>query len=343
VNFCGFCFGFALLFLLLCLQMRLLGLDGLYLNASRVVQHLPVLQSGRVSLALMCPSKGTYYLQSATTFNASDPAHVIGDVLTKSSQNLLTLQVSGNVYVKDPPPTTITTLSKPQFVTPADLGGDYDLLSLSTAQGGCCGGNTNVSARNSCAKNTLFWMGLGVDCQPACYDRVLCSALQSVLTATESDSVSAKQSYDVTTFPTSRLNLCHYGTSNVCVGANDTENVATMRQLWSSTTDMEYTPLATAGYVQQIELWGHTDYPYPIFLQNHHMQVGGFGKVDGTVSNIIESGEYIPSLQQNSTFYASVGDWKETWPALTGKHLACGFLFVVCRFFTCFLLLFLFR
>ena len=170
-------------------EVRLLALDGLYLYPeSRMgdsVRHLTLLQSGRASIAVMCSSEGTYYLQSATTFepiSSSDSSGSssssgssyaeIGDYQTKSSQNLLVLDVFGEYFVMDEPPTDLTSIPRPDYLqqlvlpstyssssstttttssatsTAAASTNDFTVVdssaqvaewSVSTAQGGCCG------------------------------------------------------------------------------------------------------------------------------------------------------------------------------------------------------------
>ena len=182
-------------------------------------------------------------------------------------------------------------------------------MSISTAQGGCC--TSTGTTTNAVCRASWYWLGMGTDCQPACYDKLLCAALQSVLSAPDLDSVPDLQSYSVRRFPTVRNGDCTYSSHD------GYDNHTTS----SSTT-------ATLGTVQAITLWGHSDFPYPIFFQNQRFQVGDFSNADISMSNIIESGEYVLLTQQNSSFYGQVGDFKEMWPALTGG-LYMGFIVIL--------------
>lgn len=68
----------------------------------------------------MCIDTGTYYLQSVSTFDAADRYHVIGNYQTKSTQNLLTIVVSGNNYIMDAPPTDLSSIVRPPSILNAN-------------------------------------------------------------------------------------------------------------------------------------------------------------------------------------------------------------------------------
>lgn len=335
--------------------MRLLALDGVYLNSTRTgpaARHITLLQSGRASIAIMCADEGTYYLQSATTFDTSDPRYIIGDFQTKSSQNLLTLSIVGIKYVMSAPPSDLSIIQRPMRVVSnsgvVHSGYSVDKVSISTAQGGCCGlpttatstdgvssiTSTNSDNTNPC--NAQYWLGMGTDCKPACYGALLCAALQSVLTATQLDHVYTTDAYSVLTFPTSRNGHCGYrsfaGYANMSTNSsssdecfdysthNDAQTIALARQYAPSDTALPTsTPIVTLDNIQELTLWGHADFAYPLFVQNNIMQLGSFMNVDSSVSNIVDSGEYVQHSAQDSTYYALPGDFKETWPALTGE------------------------
>lgn len=336
--------------------MRLLALDGVYLNATRKddsVSHLTLLQSSRASVAIMCDTVGVYYLQTATTFNTSDPHYVIGDYQTKSTQNLLILNITGNNYIMYPPPDDLSTILRPSSVIDAALQGvsseDTEPIDISTAQGGCCVSTavpytTSSSSETKGSCGAQYWLGMGSDCRPACYGKLLCAALHSVLGTEGVDSLNDRDNYTVRSFPTTRIGDCtfssfsNYGltsfdnttssttttitttTTSMCLGlqpqrASDAETIKQARLLTPDAT----TPATYAGALQEITLWGHADFPYPLFLQNQIMQVVSFSNVNRGISNIVDSGEYVLQANQNSSFYAKSGDFKETWPALTGK------------------------
>ena len=332
-------------------------MDGVYLNTTRsgaAARHITLLQSGRASVAVMCPTAGVYYLQTATTFDTASPYHSIGDFTTKSSQNLLILNIDGISYVMSAPPADQSSILRPANLlssSGAVTGGATTAvgkISVSTAQGGCCGlstitrttsnvllrSNANNSDTNPCGAQ--YWFGLGADCKPACYGKFLCSALQSVLSTTQVDHIYDGDSYSVYSFPTVRNGNCdyrsfagyvnqstQYGSSSQCPALaphNDAQIIALSRQYAPSAALSSSTAptIATLGEVQEITLWGHADFAYPIFVQNNILQVGVFSNVDSSVSNIVDSGEYVLQSAQNSSLYAQVGDFKETWPALTG-------------------------
>lgn len=300
----------------------------------------------------MCPATGLYYLQTATTFDTSDPHYIIGDFQTKSTQNLMILNITGNNYIMDPPPADLSSIARPaRIISPAGVvlnrTAEVQQLSLSTAQGGCCGASFSCGAR--------FWLGMGRDCKPACYGPLLCSALHSVLKTTSKDHIYDTDTYNVSTFPTVRNGQCEYRsfsgyvnlsseilTSHHCHGSfgdilrDDTVTVELARQYPTATTSTSITTVDTAaaaataqlraaptvslGAVQEITLWGHSDFPYPIFVQGNILQLASFANVDSSVSNIVDSGEYVLQANQDSKYYARIGDFKEMWPALTGKR-----------------------
>lgn len=287
----------------------------------------------------MCPTAGVFYLQTATTFDTTDPHYTIGDFQTKSSQNLMILNITGNTYIMEPPPTDLSSIARPaRIISPAgtvlNRTAEVQELSLSTAQGGCCGASLSCGAR--------YWLGMGRDCKLACYGPLLCTALHSVLQATSSDHIYDTGTYNVSTFPTVRNGQCEYhsfsGYTNLSSSANprdmcqghdirdDALTVALARQypVVPAAEDSPPTPTVNLGGVQEITLWGHADFPYPLFVQGNIMQLASFANVDASVSNIVDSGEYVLQSDQNSTYYAQPGDFKEIWPSLTGM------LFILC-------------
>jgi hypothetical protein len=89
--------------------------------------------------------------------------------------------------------------------------------------------------------------------------------------------------------------------------------------------------VAHLGAVQEVTLWGHSDFSYPIFVQNQVLQVATFQNVDSSVSNIVDSGEYVFHSSLNGAHYAQAGDFKETWPALTGTMSSLYFALLTRR------------
>ncbi len=282
----------------------------------------------------MCAAEGKYYLQSATTFDTTDPYYTIGDFQTKSSQNLLILNIVGIKYIMGAPPSDLASVRRPAQM----LNNPHtNKLSISTAQGGCCG----ASSDNLHPCNAQYWLGMGPDCKPACYGPLLCAALNSVLSATQLDHVYTSDPYSVRTFPTVRNGQCEYrsfgGYTNLsstvpvideCFGLHahqsnhDALPIELARQFAvDNAISTSTTPSITAQQVTELTLWGHSDFAYPLFVQNHILQVGAFKNVDSSISNIVDSGEYVMQSDQKSVFYAQAGDFKETWPALTGTFL----------------------
>jgi hypothetical protein len=313
-----------------------LALDGIYLNAARTgpsVTHLTLLQSSRASIAISCPSAGTYYLQTATTFDTSDPRYIIGDYQTKSSQNLLVLDITGQVYIMTPPPDDLSSIARPLPLLDDQLrvavpDAPVEALSLSTAQGGCCA-RSDLPGDSAAPCGAQYWLGMGPDCRPACYGKLLCDALQSVLTTSGLDALGDADGYTVRTFPTVRIGNCTYSSFSSyrqsasgppqCLGYGNPSDKDVVTEARAVSGSFESgTPVAHVGAVQELTLWGHADFAYPVFLQNHVLQVASFSNVDRGVSNIVDSGEYALQADQNSSFYAQPGDFKELWPALTG-------------------------
>ena len=240
-----------------------------------------------------------------------------------------------------------------------------------------------MSTATASSGRAEFWLGVGLDCRPACFDVVLCAALYGVdpsaaIALTSSDTVgsgdfvnavltegqlsrgeaSLADGYSVEVFPTVRKRSCAYtsfpgylvynNASSNCatrfvsptevmsrdtgVVSRDAAVIASARDITTpdsydnddSTTSTSST-LATAGLVttegvvQAITIWGHDDFPYPLFIQGKSLQLAAFENVNIGVSNIISAGDYSPSSSIDSAMYAAPGDWKEVWPSLKGK------------------------
>lgn len=351
-------------------DIRLLALDGIYLSESRTgpaVTHLTLLQSSRASIAVMCSEVDTYYFQSATTFDRSNEHFGIGDFQTKSNQNLLTLNIAGAEFIMDAPPTNLSSIPRPAAFddllttsTSSAASIETETWSISTAQGGCCGVTTvGLSVDQLCALDAAaagrttspsFWLGVGADCRPACYEPILCAALYGIDPSGAIAAVSVDQGgggYSLESFPTSRKGACQYasfpgylqynysasGAEAASGGCStsytrtvaDAATVASARNVGQSSavssTVLTAGFVATQGARQVISLYGHEDFPYPLFLQGHAFQIGEFSNVDKSISNIIGRSEYAVTGSIDSSLYAATGDWKEVWPSLTGKSV----------------------
>lgn len=79
-------------------NVKLLAVDGVYLQTARTgdaVTHLTMLQAQRATIAVMCSSAGTYYLQTVGTTDSSYKYSKLGDLEIMSNQNLMFLKVTG--------------------------------------------------------------------------------------------------------------------------------------------------------------------------------------------------------------------------------------------------------
>jgi FtsP/CotA-like multicopper oxidase with cupredoxin domain len=141
-------------------NIRLLALDGVYLSAARsgtYVDHLPMIQAQRASIAVMCDTAGTFLFQTARAASSSDAFfEKISDVEVGSTQVLMILSVSGTSVSMAEPPTDLTTIPKPSYLNdlsaiPISSSSNW---SMAFDQSGCCG--TDITAR--------FWLGMGQDC-----------------------------------------------------------------------------------------------------------------------------------------------------------------------------------
>ncbi|KAJ1421137.1 hypothetical protein B484DRAFT_125133 [Ochromonadaceae sp. CCMP2298] len=199
-------------------------------------------------------------------------------------------------------------------------------LSISTAQGGSGTSTTSTSTSTFTSTSTSFWLGLGTDCRPACFGTVLCAALRvsqigaNIGAAYLDGGKLGTSVYDVRAFPTSLNGHCVYSSGAY---SDDTEeeggkgDALTVALAYNST---QGAGRATAGVVSEITIWGHSDYTYPLFIQGALMQLGGFEGVEDSVANIQSSGEYTSEDSPiNPDIFASTGDFKEVWPALTGR------------------------
>jgi len=333
-------------------DVRLLAVDGIYLSTARTgdsTKHLTLVQSSRASIAVMCASVGTFFLQSATTFNSSNRLSSIGDYQTKSNQVLLILSVKGPKYVMSPPPidlsfwrtassSYLSNLLPDLNATDVTLTGSTSIasLSISTAQGGCCYSHSQQGegiVGNYCMSNsssstttttttTSFWLGMGKDCRPACYSDILCAALTSVATATAATS----SSYSVAKFPTVMNGNCRYSSFTGYCSPPTTPSIAinySSEYINSSSIPILSDPHDDLNVIEdtthEVSIYGHSDYPYPIFIQGQVLQYSSFENIDASITNILSSGSYNPSPDIDANTYAVAGDWRELWPSLTGK------------------------
>eukprot|EP00295_Goniomonas_pacifica_P006374 CAMPEP_0175828336 /NCGR_PEP_ID=MMETSP0107_2-20121207/12752_1 /TAXON_ID=195067 ORGANISM="Goniomonas pacifica, Strain CCMP1869" /NCGR_SAMPLE_ID=MMETSP0107_2 /ASSEMBLY_ACC=CAM_ASM_000203 /LENGTH=267 /DNA_ID=CAMNT_0017141051 /DNA_START=101 /DNA_END=901 /DNA_ORIENTATION=+ len=80
-------------------EMTVLALDGVFLSAPRVQSYIAFAPASRVTVAVMCSSAGTYYMQS-------NPTQRVGDYEALYAQNLVTLVVGSTAPLapRSPPP-----------------------------------------------------------------------------------------------------------------------------------------------------------------------------------------------------------------------------------------------
>jgi hypothetical protein len=269
-------------------DVRLLSLDGIYLNESRTgtnARHLPIIQGSRASIAVMCSTLGTYYLQTATTIDEANPFSNIGEILSKSSQNLLILKIEGQAVIaaeQTEPPMDLSSISRPSYlnslvsndILPLD---NNKIWSIGLEQQGCCpSGNTLTTA-------SKYWLGIGTDCTLPCLTDVACNTLYG-------------PDYSVSYIPSVTASLCSY--SSYLGSASD---------LIKQNLTLTYRHSAVIDETEEVTIWGRdVSVSHPFHLHVNHFQILSY-------DNLIGTGDSIALL------YGNPGDWRDTYPSLPGK------------------------
>lgn len=315
--------------------IRLLGKNGLYYPRSRTgkyVNHLTLLQGERASIALLCPSNGTFYLQSISFINdytrTSTDTQLNGEFLTsgdyqtKSNQVLMILQVSGNS------PDIRTLPEDLSFISTVSSSSTFNQssspLSFSTAQN-----QNNIydssTLSDLCLQNpdnySLFpenineyHVGIGVNCRLPCYDSTLCEALLG------------PNNYLTSLFPTTINGNCSYASSSTnAFGGSllqclSSEITAENFQINGSLPNIyEYNVSFDSNSIA-MEIYGHRDYQYPLFVPGFLSSYQSYEAVNSNISNIVQRDKYsglTPTYSHD--IYESSGDFNELLLPLPGR------------------------
>jgi hypothetical protein len=309
-------------------DLRLLARNGHYFDESRSgesVDHLVLLQGDRASLAVMCPTIGTFYMQSISATEEADKYFSIGDWTTKSIQLIAQIQTFGGFNDNS---SAIEMLMKDLSFLKADIPSEnlleqYELssfdslpqLSFSTAQNsplrvvddGCKSlSKSSVTSLpyGRTAVRSSYQIGAGELCRNPCYDDILCTALFGT------------SNYSTDMFPVTLNAECTFSAIQVWnAGANihdcpSTVNVtAVMEDIWDDqnrwTSDMitELLPgtlvMTATQRLYQLRVFGYASFPYPIYMQNHDMQLVSFENVNPAISNILHRDDYIGRYNYN--------------------------------------------
>jgi FtsP/CotA-like multicopper oxidase with cupredoxin domain len=213
-------------------NMQLLALDGVYLTHSRELKHHPLIQGSRASVAVQCSISGTYYLMSVSTTDEKHPYYPIGSLESKTVQVLVILEVEGQDATPAEGFFDLSGIARPSYLQPfidltsTDNGVGYSASysgynssnntnsnsnssgannassnvpehwSISTAQAGCCG-NNKINKKND---ETLFWLGVGEDCNLPCLSETTCKLLYG-------------EDYSVNNLPSVLAGTCSYTTN----------------------------------------------------------------------------------------------------------------------------------
>ncbi len=143
-------------------DMTLLAMDGVYLTAPRKINFFPMLPSSRASIAILCNSVGTFYLQSFADQNARGN---FVDNEVRFTQNLLTLNVgpsSTNLQGVSATSIALKKISRPSYLN--------DLTNNNTTK------IWEISNDQTKADKDTAWIGMGKDCTITSFGRATDSA-----------------------------------------------------------------------------------------------------------------------------------------------------------------------
>lgn len=344
-------------------SMRLLGRNGYYFDKARkgeAVDHLILLQGDRASLAIMCPTNGTFFLTSLADTRESETYYQVGDWTTKSTQMIAQIQTYGvfndnssaidamfqdlSFLRVDTPITNLLakynvqnaqtlpsfSLSTAQSSAPVQSRIPRDPCALATPQ------TVNTSAypfnQGPTAALSRYTIGVGVNCRNPCYDDVLCTALFG------------NDSYSVNDFTVALNGECGFvATQLFNVGQNPLHCASTINvtqlvvDVWANKTQFDTSSqqqgpqnvsqllpgtisLTTSQRLYRMQLYGHASFPYPIYLQNHDVQVLSFDNVGVQTSNIYQRDEYAPRYNYDmGTYGYQLNDRRDSLLPLQGR------------------------
>ncbi len=141
-------------------DMRLLALDGIYLSRTRsgeYARHIPLVPGSRASIAIMCNQTGVFYLQTVATLDKDNKYYYFGEIDTKSTQNLVILDViESSSTANEPPPTNLSDITRPSYMT--NITNPSQVISIGLDQHG----------------SSSHWIGMGTDCTLPCYSEIEC-------------------------------------------------------------------------------------------------------------------------------------------------------------------------
>ncbi len=164
-------------------DMRLLALDGVYLSKTRTGEygrHIPLVPGSRASIAVMCDEIGTYYIQTVATLDKDNNYYYIGEIDTKSTQNLVTLNVTFSPSLaNEPPPKNLSDITRPSYMN--TIKNPTQVISIGLDQHG----------------SSSHWMGTGIDCTLPCFSATECEKYYG-------------ENYDVSSFSSVYYGHCTY-------------------------------------------------------------------------------------------------------------------------------------
>jgi hypothetical protein len=292
----------------------LLALDGVYLDTPRNssnAKHLILLPGSRATIAVQCPTNGTYYLQTLSSSSTSSIYYSVGTADTKSVQNLLVLNVTGdNIgYMTGGKNLTMHTLTanRPEYIS--DLTSDTSdagvhSFSIGMEQRGAdyssvgdtdahihASGMTGVSTGDP---QSGFWLGLGTDCYLPCFQNVDCRSLYGT-------------QYKADSLPSVKAETCTYGHSALEITSNPS-NVLTYPK--DTTVD--------------ITVWSKYPKAFPLSFASFRFQPINYVAASAGPTSIgaMVAMHTSALLANNMTvfgLYSDLGDWRDTWPALPGR------------------------
>ncbi len=323
--------------------MSLIAKNGVQYQTPRTgtyIRHLTLFPSETASILLMCPTAGTYYLQtssfiSANTSTASSGLGQIGDYQLKSSQLLLILNITGDFFVMDDPPSDFSFIpnSIPDQGTSQYLNSNSSVyapeglnsidLSISTIQDRPLPSGNSLSQASNCyqlndsnadllpfGSDAEYLLGMGIDCQLPCYDDILCTALYG------------SSNFQLDQFPTVLNHECFYASSSKDqvgtngINCNNSIN-ATNDPIQDSypgiyrllkAYDINY--LQDNTLLVNLEIYGHRDFQYPMFFQSQFSQYHSFENVNLNIANIILRDDYYPLNSLSPSYYYQTNDWQ---------------------------------
>jgi FtsP/CotA-like multicopper oxidase with cupredoxin domain len=259
-------------------DVRLVSQDGAWLAAPRsnaTSRRIAMVPGARAAITVQCNTSGTYYLQSVASFDATDTYFGMGDFSSKSIQNLLTIQVTGDTVDYMFP---LSSLSDPYYSSSAAWTGDEEAnataaaWSVASAPYVTSDALCDLTSSSSSNSSNGAWLGVGVNCQLPCYSDVLCGALYG----------SGDGDVHVSSFPTVANGDCAFASVTAACGS-------------PSSLSPRVSHTAALGSAQTITVFAHEDALQPFFIQGAQLLLQAFENVDEDISNIVSRGGFVAS------------------------------------------------